>query len=66
MRSFSQGILEISIANLPHYHIDNLSDEELNEIEFYRYLTIGSDAISVIIVIVFILYWKVLSTKISN
>ena len=65
-KSFSQTILQISIANLPHYHIDNLTENDLQEIEIYRFITILSDVISIVVVLCWILYWKVLSTSISN
>lgn len=64
--SFSHIILQISIANLPHYHIDNLSDEDISQIELFRYITIGTDVISILAIVVFILYWKVVSTGMEN
>ena len=64
--SFSQFVLQISIANLPHYHIENLSEEDLQQIEFHRYISILTDLACLFICVYFILYWKITATKISN
>ena len=64
--SFSKSILLLSIANLPRYRLDLLTQEQLSEVAFHRNLTIACDTACVFLVMGFILHWKVASTKTSN
>ena len=64
--SFSKSILIFSIASLPRYRLDDLTEVELSEISFHRYLTLTTDVIAIIVIFVYVLYLKVVLTKITN
>lgn len=59
-------MLIFSIASLPRYRLDDLSEADLSTIDFHRYLTLTTDAIAVVVILSYVLYLKIVLTKITN
>lgn len=54
------------MANIPKYRLDDLSENDLAEINFQRYLTLTTDIIAVCVVFAFLMYIKIETNKVTN